>query len=361
MQTNFTDQIALKRSLVKKEINNILKRKSEFLIHRTRQRYYFQGARPSHLLAMRIRSSDHFSDIPAVKSSDGNIRTDLVEINKSFQTFYSNLYQSEVTLDKTHCDGWLNQLDLPKLSVEESADLDNLVTRDELRMAVQNMQRNKSPGFDGIPPEFDVTFWEQLGPFLLDMINFSIGKGEFSRDVNTALISFLLKKDKDPPECSSYRPLSLLNSDLKIFAKLRARRLESHMSKLINSDQTGFIKTRLAADNVRRLLHIIDAAEVRHQCHFSLDAMKAFDRLEWPFLWSGLEVMGFGNTFIGMIKVMYSNPSAQVLTGRTSSSLFPVFRPSRQGCPLSPALFVLSLEPLAQAIRQSVVVSPICI
>ena len=82
-------------------------------------------------------------------------------------------------------------------------------------MAVQNMQRNKSPGFDGIPPEFYVTFWEQLGPFLLDLINFSIGEGEFSRDVNTVLISLLLKKDKDPTECSSYRPLSLLNSDLK--------------------------------------------------------------------------------------------------------------------------------------------------
>ena len=77
MQTNVTDQIALERSLVKEEINNILKWKSEFLIHRMRQRYYFQGTRPSHLFAMRIRSSDHFSDIPAIKSSDGNIRTDL--------------------------------------------------------------------------------------------------------------------------------------------------------------------------------------------------------------------------------------------------------------------------------------------
>ena len=74
-------------------------------------------------------------------------------------------------------------------------------------------------------------------------------------------MSLLLKKDKDPTECSSYRPLSLLNSDLKIFVKLLARRLESHMPKLVNSDQTGFIKMRMEADNVRRLLHIVDAAE----------------------------------------------------------------------------------------------------
>lgn len=355
LQTNFTDQTDLKRSLVKKEINNILKQKSEFLIHRTRQRYYFQGARPSHLLAMRIRANDHFADIPMIKSEDGVIKTDPVEVNATFQSFYTNLYESDVTLDRAQCVSWLENLNLPRLTAEDSAVLDKPITLDDLKEAVQSMQKGKSPGLDGIPPEFYVTFWEQLGPYLLDMILFSLDKGELSRDVNTALISLLLKKDKDPSDCSSYRPLSLLNSDLKIFAKLLAQRLEPFMPNLVDHDQTGFIKTRMAADNVRRLLHIIDAAE---SCDtpmslLSLDAMKAFDRLEWPFLWSVLEVMGFGQSFIGMIKVMYSNPSGRILTGRTFSSLFPVSRSSRQGCPLSPALFVLSLEPLAQAVRLS--------
>jgi len=62
-----------------------------------------------------------------------------------------------------------------------------------------------------------------------------------------------------------------------------------------------------------------------------------------------------------MIKTLYSNPSAQVLTGQTYSSLFSVSRSSRKGCLLSPALFVLSLEPLAQAIRQSDLISPISV
>lgn len=66
------------------------------------------------------------------------------------------------------------------------------------------MQKGKSPGTYFIPPEFYVTLWEHLGPFLLDMIVFSIEKGRFPRDVNTALISLLLKKDKDPKDRSSY-------------------------------------------------------------------------------------------------------------------------------------------------------------
>lgn len=72
------------------------------------------------------------------------------------------------------------------------------------------MQTGKSPGLDGIPPEFYLAFWDQLGPLPLDMINFSITRGGFSRDVNIAMISLLLKKDKNPTECNNYRPISLI-------------------------------------------------------------------------------------------------------------------------------------------------------
>lgn len=142
-------------------------------------------------------------------------------------------------------------------------------------------------------------------------------------------------------DCASYRPLSLLNADLKIFAKLLARRIEKFMPFLVHCDQTGFIKTRLASDNVRQILHVIDSAkDVKvPQVVLSLVAMKAFDRLEWPFLWSVLDIMGFGNGFIHMIQVLYSSLTAQVLTGQLLSAPFPVTRSSRQGCPLSPSLF----------------------
>ena len=82
------------------------------------------------------------------------------------------------------------------------------------------------------------------------------------------------KKDKDPTECANYRPLSLLNTDVKLLAKLLALRLEPLMSKLIHSDQTGFIKSRLSSDNVRRLLHVIDASSEIHIPYgvLSLDA-----------------------------------------------------------------------------------------
>lgn len=144
-------------------------------------------------------------------------------------------------------------------------------------------------------------------------------------------------------ECANYRPLSLLNAVIKMDAKLLAWRLKSLMTKLIKCDQTGFIRFSLASDNLRRLLHIIHGASSPPPptAVFSLDAMKVFDCLEWQYLWSFLEVMGLASSFIQMIRLLYANPTAMVLTGRTCSPLFNIARGSRQGCALSPLLFAL--------------------
>ena len=71
---------------------------------------------------MRIRTSDHFADIPAIKSAGGNISTDPKQINGIFQTFYSELHKSEVSLDKNQCENFLSRLHLPQLSSTGSTD-----------------------------------------------------------------------------------------------------------------------------------------------------------------------------------------------------------------------------------------------
>ena len=78
-------------------------------------------------------------------------------------------------------------------------------------------------------------------------------------------------------------------------------------------DLSEIIKSRLAKDNVRRLLHIIDGAQSLSSpaAALLLDAMTAFDRLEGPFLWSVLEFMGIGMPFINIIKVLYKKSNSR--------------------------------------------------
>ena len=171
--------------------------------------------------------------------------------------------------------------------------------------------------------------------------------------MNTSVISVLLKPNKDPTHPSSYRPLSLINTDLKIITKTLAIRLETVISTLIHPDQTGFIKNRHGSDNTRRLFNIINLSQQTHTktIIISLDAEKAFDQVNWTFLFHTLHRFGFGELFIHWIKTLYTSPKATVTTNGITSQSFTLHRGTRQGCPLSPSLFAIFIEPLAAAIR----------
>ena len=82
-----------------------------------------------------------------------------------------------------------------------------------------------------------------------------------------------------------------------------------------------------------------------------LDFEKAFDSLEWDFLFKVLNTMNFGPSFLNWIKTFYANISGCVVNNGYSSEFFSLQRGVRQCCPLSGLLFVLSVEPLAHQIR----------
>ena len=178
------------------------------------------------------------------------------------------------------------------------------------------------------------------------MVHKAVEVGAFFNDMNTALIAVLPKPNKDASKCGKYRPLSILNAEIKIFARILAFQLEPHITMLIKNDQTGFVKSRLASDNVQRLLHVIYAAkDIPSPCAvLSLDAEKAFGRLEWEYLWMVLQRFNLGPTFISLIKLLYNNSSAMVNMNGVISDKFNLSRSCRQGCPLRPFLFLSSIN-----------------
>lgn len=137
----------------------------------------------------------------------------------------------------------------------------------------------------------------------------------------------------------------MLNTDYKIATKCIAKRLEKVLSVLINRDLTGYIKNRFTGENIPLISDIIDSYDEDNLPGFLLfiDFEKAFDSLEWSFLFKSLEVMNFGPMFQWWIRTFYSNISSCVINNGYTTSFFSLQRGVRQGCPLSGLLFVLAI------------------
>ncbi len=150
-----------------------------------------------------------------------------------------------------------------------------------------------------------------------------------------------------------WRPISLLNTDYKILAKLIANRLKTVLPLLINNDQTGYLKNRLIGENIRLLQDISFFTEQTHTTilFLSIDFEKAFNFLKWNFLLKILKLVNFGEKIIGYIKMMYNNIKSTVINNGSSGGYFKLERGVRQGCPLSAYLFIVTIEILANIIR----------
>lgn len=229
------------------------------------------------------------------------------------------------------------------------------ITTIEVQEAIRSLQNNKSPGPDGFTTEYYKTFSDLLAPMLRDMYNEAFLVGRLPDTLSTATISLILKKGKDPLSCQNYRPISLLNVDFKILSKILALRLQRVLPSVISLDQTGFMPDRQSSHNTRRLLNILHSpSSEAPEIVLSLDAEKAFDRVEWLYLYEVLERFGLDNNFIQWVRLLYSAPMASVLTNDTLSPSFSLQRGTRQGCPLSPLLFAIAIEPLALWLRSEI-------
>ena len=84
----------------------------------------------------------------------------------------------------------------------------------------------------------------------------------------------------------------------------------------------------------------------------AVDVGKAFDRIEWSYLFKVLKVYNFPASFINMIRTLYKAPKAYVFTNGILSKPFSLARGTAQGCPLPSSLFALAIEPLAKKIER---------
>ena len=138
-------------------------------------------------------------------------------------------------------DAFLEMYKLPKLNQEEIENLNSPITSKEIEAVIINLPTNKSPGPDGLKGEFYKTFKEELIPTLLKLFQKIEMEGKLPNSFYEASITLIPKSDKDPIKKENYRPLSLMNTDTKIFTKILVNRIQQYIKRIVHHDQVGFI------------------------------------------------------------------------------------------------------------------------
>lgn len=347
--------IAMKEA--KQKLDDLLTYKAEGALRFVNRKYYEMGNKASRLLAFQLKKAQSGRIVTKIKHPITNIfETQPKDIAGAFAAYYNALYESQNQPDKKEkIYQFLEPLNMVKLNDDEAANLVKPITTLEVKETINKLKNNKSPGVDGYPGEYYKTFINELAPVLTRIYNYALNNKDSPASWSDAVITVIKKEGKDPTLCSGYRPISLLCVDLKILTSILAKRVQKYIKKLVKPEQTGFINGRHGSNNIRKTLNLQSLAISRKEPSMllSLDAEKAFDRVDWLYLECVLKAMGFGDNFVDWIMMFYKTPRSRVRVNGCCSDFFNLGRGTRQGDGLSPVLFALSIEPLAESVRQS--------
>jgi exonuclease III len=226
------------------------------------------------------------------------------------------------------------------------------VTASDLASAIRHMKASSAPGMDGLTAGFYQVAPDVFGECLSIVFNDRLQRGVLLPSQRKSAVVLLHKKGSRA-EPGNYRPIALMQADVKVLSKALTYRLQSVILDLIHPDQKGFVRGRSIHHHVRFLADLQDLVTSLDEEAYALflDFEKAFDRVNWDYMFRLLERMGFGSEFAQWIKLLYTDPQAHLIINQNiQPALFPT-RGVKQGDPLSALLFILTIEPLGNMLR----------
>uniref|UniRef100_A0A803QN19 Reverse transcriptase domain-containing protein n=1 Tax=Cannabis sativa TaxID=3483 RepID=A0A803QN19_CANSA len=326
-------------------------RRDTFLKQRSKQFWLNSGDKNSKYFHSVASSRKRNNRITQLQDQGGrwvNWESGLQDVIKGYfqDLFHSSGFELGTTLNGIQ----------PTVTDEQNESLLIPVEEDEVRRALFQMHPNKSPGPDGMNPAFYQKHWDIVGSDVVHFVQDFFESGKFPNSINDTHIALIPKK-KNPSQMSDLRPISLCNVLYKIASKVLANRMKGVLNEAISETQSAFVSGRLISDNVMvafEVMHYLKRKTTGRKGYMAikLDMSKAYDRVEWGFLGTVLCVMGFSERWIALTMSCVNSVRYHVLnSGQKVGPIIPS-RGIRQGCPLSPYLFIVCAEGLSSLIRQ---------
>ena len=171
-----------------------------------------------------IKKKAEKNQINKIRNEKGEVTTNDAEIQKIIRDYYEQLHGNKMD-NLEEMDRFLDKFNFPRLNQEEIEIMNNPVTSSEIEAVIKNLPKNKSPGPDGFTEEFYQTFRQELMSILLKLFQKIVEEGRLPNSFYEATIT-MIPQPKTTEEKENYRPMSLMNTDAKMFNKILANRIQ---------------------------------------------------------------------------------------------------------------------------------------
>jgi hypothetical protein len=230
--------------------------------------------------------------------------------------------------------------------------LENPITAEEIYAALKSGGPNKAPGSDGLSREFYVRMWNIIREDMFSVMNqMYIHKDITRRQQHGRIVN--IPKDTGDITPNGYRPITLMNSDYKLLARIMARRLTPVLEEQISSSQYCSVPGKSILEAVSELRDVTAHTELTRTplCILSLDFRSAFDCISHQYVFKILTGYGISEWFIDRVRSMYKNVTASLQIKGALVGQIPFQSAIRQGCQLSMALYALCVHPLLRTLE----------
>ncbi|MBS3168446.1 hypothetical protein J4216_04930 [Candidatus Woesearchaeota archaeon] len=229
-------------------------------------------------------------------------------------------------------------------------DLFKEFTDEEIQELIDSAGNNKAPGDDKIANEFPkYTFSNETIIFFRKLVNTIINSKDMHQDWKNGVI-FPLPKEGNLAELNNIRPITLLSYPWKLFMRGLCQRFNRilNSTNTISIAQAGFRSNHSTIEMTTTLVAAIDNAKRYEKEMYSTfaDISKAYDSVPHQAIWRQLERIGLNTNQIKLMENLYKNNTTQIITKYGLTEKFSYENGVRQGCPLSPVLFIIFFDPI---------------